>query len=128
MIAELGGGFGMRREITLDVILRDLLELVVRRICGGNEDRQRQRTRDRKSDSHSTLARGAAVQNRFGGDFVRRKLRLQISPPFVETSHDNEDDGGAKHQPGEEHKVLICAELMPCAQNPFIDQTDEKLT
>src|SRR5947207_9855667 len=128
MIAQLRRVFGIRREITLDVILRDLLELVVFRIRDCAEDGKQQRERSSNDDSHTASAGRAAVKNRLGGDFIRRKLRLEISPTFIKTGHNHKDNSGAKHQPGEERKVLISAELVSCDQDPFIDQTDEKLT
>src|SRR5205823_13024949 len=65
--------------------------------------------------------RRAAVKNRLCGDFIGGELRLQISAPFIERGHDNEDHGCAEHYPSKERNVLIRAQLVPAAQDPFVD-------
>ena len=83
----------------------------------------RQRQQDASCDEgfHPTSARRAAMKNRFGGDLVERGLlHLEVGAAFVERGDDDEDDSGSKHQPSEECKVLIVAELMrgACSQDP----------
>ncbi len=71
------------------------------------------------------------MKNRLRRDFIQSGLLcLKVGAALVETGDDNEDDSGSKHQPGEEGKVLIVADLMrgACAQNPFIDKADEEFT
>ena len=71
------------------------------------------------------------MKNRLGRNFIESGLLcLKVSAPLIETGDDNEDDSRSKHQPGEEGKVLIVADLMSgaCAQNPFIDEADEEFT
>ena len=71
------------------------------------------------------------MKNRLRGDFVQGGLLcLKVRAALVEAGDHNEDDSGSKHQPGEEGKVLIVAELMrgACAQDPFIDEADEEFT
>lgn len=58
------------------------------RHCGGG---------GRNDDLRSTSTRRAAVKNRFGGDFIRRKLRLQVRAVIVETGDDGENNRGSKH-------------------------------
>jgi len=45
-------------------------------------------------------------------------LCLKVGAALIETSDDDEDDRGSKHQPGEEGKVLIVADFMRGACHP----------
>src|SRR6202011_3900508 len=62
--------------------------------------------------------------------FVRREVRLQVSPTFVKAGNNNEYDGGSQHQPGKKCEVLVVADFVcfTSAQNPFVNQTNEEFT